>query len=87
MKIETKYNIGDWVYVILRDNFHIVKRKILSINIGIFGKSTGLLSSSEIIQEISYFFGNAGTYKENNIFNTKEEALDFINKENEIDYL
>ncbi len=70
MKIETKLNINDKCYVIHNDR--IIKSKVVNIKIDvdIYGKP-----------EIKYWIGNIGWFSEELVFTTKEQVLEFLERE------
>lgn len=74
MKIETKYNIGDAVWVITNNKVHHIRIDAIEVSIG---KATtnedGVLSISEY--KTSYSVGWGNWHKESDIFPTKEELL------------
>ena len=69
MTIETKYNIGEAVWVI-----HHKRIEAIEVSIGKVTKTEdGVLSISEY--KTSYSVGWGNWHKENEIFKTKEELL------------
>lgn len=69
MKIDTKYNIGDAVYIL--DGYKIQRANI----VGVFFQQMGEAPAS-----IQYKFAVLPTRKESECFATKEELVKFLNK-------
>lgn len=69
MKIETKYNIGDAVYIL--DGYKIQRANI----VGVFFQQMGEAPAST-----QYKFAVLPTRKESECFATKEELVKFLNK-------
>lgn len=68
MKIETKYNIGQEVFVMWKDKIH--RRKVLDILI---------LCETSNTTKIEYdVFGFIGRFLENEVFSTKEGLLLYL---------
>ena len=68
MKIETKYNIGQEVFVVWKDVIH--KRKVLDILI--------LCETSSTIKTEYDVFGFTDRFLENEVFSTKEDLLSYL---------
>lgn len=66
MTIETKYNIGDevWVY------YNMMPEKMIITHINFYCHKRGTLKT-----EIRYVLNNAIAFKERSLFPTKEELL------------
>ena len=70
MKIETKLNVGDKCYVTY--NNRVIKAKIYNIEINI---------NEEEKPKIKYWIGNFGWFSEEVVFATKEQVLEFLERE------
>ena len=74
MTLETKYNIGDAVWVIANNKVHHIRIDEIKVSIGkAMISKDGVLSISEY--KISYSVGWDDWRKESDIFPTKEELL------------
>lgn len=74
MTIETKYNIGDAVWVIANDRVQHLRIEAIKVSIGkTMITEDGDFSISEY--KTSYSVGWGNWYKESDIFPTKEELL------------
>ena len=77
MKIETKYNIGQEVFVVWKDVIH--KRKVLDILI--------LCETSSTIKTEYDVFGFTDRFLENEVFSTKEDLLSYLENNIKIDIM
>lgn len=68
MKIETKYNVGQEVFVIWDDVIH--RRKVLDILI--------LCESPNTVKTQYSIFGFTNRFSENKVFSTKEDLLSYL---------
>lgn len=77
MTIETKYNIGEAVWVIMNNKVHHKRIEAIEVSIGkAMITEDGVLSISEY--KTSYSVGWGKWYEENEIFKTKEELLNSL---------
>lgn len=73
MTIETKYNIGDVVYVMY--NNKVTSIKICGMDINIEEGFDGQYTLPTKVEILYYDFGKHHSFNEQNLFPTKEELL------------
>lgn len=77
MKIETKFNIGDIVYWLNKNNYKIEKFEITQINTCFYSNCT------ESIEYVGYTKNHSGTEYESNLYKTKEELISNLLRDEE----
>lgn len=78
MRIETKYNINDKFWVISKKNSKAIELEVWNINISYYKPLVKERGHLERYCDI-FYAGEAGqVYKENEMFNSKEELIESL---------